>query len=131
MDIIKTWPSFFTQRQVRAIFFGNVPNWGRFYFTLGRGKPQKEIERLWFTHKGRIFGSVEIERIVQNDGSLPKLKRLDGEPSEWQIRADAWVAVCRPPMKRLKGRVCHEGFRGWRYFSIVEHRKKLDSKVRI
>jgi putative heme degradation protein len=72
-----------------------------FYFTNGRGKPKEQITRLWFTYHGRILGSFRVLEIVQNDGTnIPKLYKLSslksGEPevSDWQIKLDAWVAVC-------------------------------------
>lgn len=106
-------------------------DWGNFYFSLGRGRPKQEPYFLWFTHHGRILGSFPIEQIVQNDGSLPKLRSLSGETSEWQFKPDVWVAICRPPMVRLEEKLYMAGFRGWRYFSLEEHRSTLDAKIKI
>src|SRR6266566_4279685 len=89
--------------------------WGRFYFSLGRGRPKQPVERIFFTHRGRILGHFAVSALVQNTGQLPKLRSLNDEESEWQIKGDAWVAICAPPFERLKARVYHEGFRGWRY----------------
>jgi hypothetical protein len=127
-DIIKTWPSFMPRAQVREVF---TAGWGLFYFTLGRGKPKQEIERLWFTHKGRILGSFKINRIVQNDGTLPRLQRLDGGESEWQIKPDRWVAICLPPFARLKETVYHESFRGFRYFNLEQYRGTADARINL
>ncbi|MDR5726799.1 MAG: hypothetical protein RB191_04955 [Terriglobia bacterium] len=37
-DIIKTWPAFIDARKVAQIF-SRAGAFGRYYFTLGRGKP--------------------------------------------------------------------------------------------
>jgi hypothetical protein len=47
-DIIKTWPAFIEARKVAQIF-SRAGAFGRYYFTLGSGKPQKPIRRIWFT----------------------------------------------------------------------------------
>ena len=126
--ILKTWPAFMPPRKVLEVF-GH--DWGRFYFTLGRGKPQKPIEQLWFTHRSRILGYFGVGEIVQNVGQLPKLRALSGEISEWQIKGDRWVAICPPPFHRLEEKLYHEGFRGWRYFDLEAYRGTLGAKVRI
>src|SRR5271163_3094848 len=108
--ILKTWPAFMPADKVLEVF---TADWPTFYFTLGRGKPQRPIDQLWYTHQGRILGYFTIDEIVQNAGQLPKLTAIDDTESEWQIRADAWVAVCRPPFVRLNKKIYHEGFRGW------------------
>jgi len=126
--ILKTWPAFMPPRKVLEVF-GH--DWGRFYFTLGRGKPQKPINELYYTHRGRILGSFEIGEIVQNVGQLPKLTAIDGTESEWQIKGDRWVAICPPPFHRLKEKLYHDGFRGWRYFDLEAFRKTIDAKVRL
>lgn len=115
-------------RKVLQVF---THDWGNFYFTLGRGHPKQEVDQIFFTHRGRILGSFTVGRIVQNDGSLPKLRSLSDVESEWQIRGDAWVAVCPPPFFRLKEKLYHEGFRGWRYFDLNSYRGTLDSKIHI
>jgi len=126
--ILKTWPAFMPSRKVLEVF-GH--DWGRFYFTLGRGKPQKPIEQLWFTHRSRILGYFAVGEIVQNVGQLPKLRSLSGETSEWQIKGDRWVAICPPPFHRLKEKLYHEGFRGWRYFDLDSYRGTLGAQIRI
>jgi hypothetical protein len=126
--ILKTWPAFMPPRKVLEVF---THDWGRFYFTLGRGKPQKPIDQLWYTHQGRILGYFGIEQIVQNVGQLPKLTAIDGTESEWQIRGDAWVAICPPPFHRLEEKLYHEGFRGWRYFDMEAYRGTIGAKLRI
>jgi len=68
---------------------------------------------------------------VQNVGQLPKLTNMDGDPSAWQIKGDAWVAVCPPPFHRLEEKIYHDGFRGWRYFDLATYRGTLGSKIRI
>lgn len=129
-DIIKTWPAHVAAPIVAQIFSPTAPPFCRYYFTLGRGKPQQEVKRLWYTYRGRILGYFEIEEIVCNDGTLPKLASLSGETSEWQIRRDAWVAICAPPCHRIKERVFFEGFRGWRYFNFDSYRLTTDARVR-
>jgi hypothetical protein len=106
-------------------------DWGRFYFTLSRGKPAKPVDTLFFTHRGRILGHFQIAEIVQNAGQLPKLRSISGETSEWQIKADSWVAICDPPFHFLEERVFYSGFRGFRYFDLAAHRRTIESKVRI
>ena len=136
--ILKTLPTRFARGQLEK-FFG-VADQGnehfcQYYFTLGRGRPQRPdpITELYFTHQGCILGHFEIEEIVQNKGQLPLLTTLDGQPSEWQIKPDRWVAVCRPPFHRLTAieRVYHAGFRGWRYFDLEAYRGTLESQVRL
>jgi hypothetical protein len=129
-DIIKTWPAFMDAKKVAQIF---APKgcFARYYFTLGRGKPKQPITRIWFTWRGRILGSFAIDVVVCNDGSLPRLSRIDGEPSEWQIRKDAWVAVCAPGCERLKERVFMSGFRGWHYFDLETYRSNPESRIRV
>jgi hypothetical protein len=130
VDLLNTWPASLDRRRVMRVF---THGWqGReFYFTLGRSKPRLQAARLFWTHQGRIIGSFTIDRIVQNDGSLPKLRSLTGEVSEWQIKRDSWVAICHGPLVRINGRVFHEGFRGWRYFNLGAYRQTPESKVRL
>lgn len=134
--IIKTLPSRFARGQLDKFFGpddqGNA-NFCAYYFTLGRGRPQRPepVTQLYFTHRGRVLGHFVIQEIVQNKGQLPLLTTLDGDPSEWQIKPDRWVAVCRPPFLRLKKKVFHRGFQGWRYFDLGKYRRTLDSKVNL
>jgi hypothetical protein len=127
-EILKTLPTFFARGKIRKFLRAEF---SRFYFTLGRGKPQQAVTRLWFTHKGIIIGYFDVAEIVQNAGQLPKLTTLDGRPSAWQIKPDRWVAVCRPPFHHLRDFICHEGFRGWRYFDLAAHRGTMDAKIRL
>ena len=90
-DILKTWPASMSRARVLKAF---THDWGTFYFTLGPRKPKQGIDRLWYTHQGEIVGSFKVERLAQNDGSFPKLRSITGEVSEWQIKRDAWVALC-------------------------------------
>jgi hypothetical protein len=129
-EIIKTWPAAVPAKTTARIFSTDWPPFSRYYYTLGCGKPKQDISRLWFTYQGRIIGSFEVDKVVCNDGTLPKLSRLDGGESEWQIKKDAWVAVCKPPCVRLKERVFMTGFRGWRYFDFESYRGTAESKVR-
>lgn len=129
-EIIKTWPANVDARTVAHIF-GDECVFATFYFTLGRGKPKQPVDRLWFTYQGRILGSFKVLEIKQNDGSLPKLRSITDEESEWQIRPDHWVAICKGPMERLTDRVFMSGFRGYRYFDLNEYRKTNEAKVRI
>jgi len=130
VDIIKTWPAFIEARKVAQIF-SREGAFGRYYFTLGRGKPQKSLRRIWFTWHGRILGSFAIKTVVCNDGTLPPLRSLSGEISEWQIRPDAWVAVCVPGCERLRERVYMSSFRGWRYFDFEEYKNSPDARIRL
>jgi hypothetical protein len=41
-----------------------------------------------------------------------------------------WVAICAGPMQRLKEKLYHDGFRGWRYFDLDEYRASGDAKRR-
>jgi hypothetical protein len=127
-EIIKTWPAVKERDTVLRVF---RHEWGGpYYFTLGRGKPQQEIARLWMTHQGVILGSFKVREIVQNNGAnIPRLRSLSNRESEWQIKADAWVAICEPPCEFLADEVFHEGFRGWRYFSLAEYRESDAAKV--
>jgi len=113
------------------MFSPEVPPFHRYFFSLGRGKPKQAIERLWFTYHGRILGSFKVLGLVVNDGSLPKLHRLDGGESDWQFKRDVWVVVCAPPCQRLRARVFHEPFRGWRYFDFDEYFTRPESRHRL
>jgi hypothetical protein len=126
--ILKTWPAFMTREKVLEVF---THDWPTFYFTLGRGRPKKTPTELYYTHHGRIIGHFQIDEIVQNVGQLPKLTAIDGTESEWQIRGDAWVAICRPPFEKLSERLFHESFRGWRYFDLETYRGTIGAKLRI
>lgn len=128
MDILKTWPGFMPRSHTLEVFHHG---WARFYFSLGRGKPSQAIDKLWFTHRGQVIGHFHISEIKRNDGSLPKLQALDGKESEWQIKPDAWVAICDPPFSNLVARVFHDGFRGWRYFDFDKYAQTMDAKVRL
>lgn len=130
-DIIKTWPAFIEPYTVMRMFGKDSP-YARYYFTLGRGKPQREIKRLWFSYRGRILGCFTVEEIVRNDGAnIPRLRSCDGSRSEWQIKKDAYVAVCIGPCDRLRERLYMTGFRGWRYFNISTYRESSEAKVRL
>jgi hypothetical protein len=127
--IVKTWPSKFPRSKVLQVF---NHEFAVFYFTLGRGRPAKEIDELWYTHRGQIIGHFKVASIVRNLGdNLPKLRSLTGEVSEWQIGLMHWVAVCKPPFFPLKERLFMLGFRGWHYFAIDSYRGSLDAKVRL
>jgi len=130
-EIIKTWPSVVSAKTTAQIFSPTAPPFSRYYFSLGRGKPKQPIAWMWFTYGGRILGRMEIEEVVCNDGTLPKLSRLDGGESGWQITKDAWVAICAPPCLRIKERVFHESFRGWRYFDFVAYCQNPASRHRL
>ena len=139
-DIIKTWPAVVSARTTLAMFSERLPPWTMYYFTLGRGLPKRvnlrpesrsECDRLWFTYRGRIMGSFDIVQVLRNDGSLPRLNRLDGGESDWQIKPDAWVAICKPPCQRLRERVYMSGFRGFRYFNLEQYRTTTESRIRL
>lgn len=116
-------------RKVLEVF---THDWGRFYFTLGRGRPKDPcVYKIYFTHRGRILGDFSIDEIVQNVGQLPKLRSLSDTESQWQIKGDRWVAICSPPFHRLEEKLYHEGFRGWHYFDLEAYRGTVGAKVRI
>lgn len=129
-EIIKTWPGFMTPETVRRVF---RRRWdGHYYFTLGRGKPQQSVTRIWMTHQGVIVGSFAVHEIVQNNGTnIPKLRSLDGSESDWQIKRDAWVAICTPPCTFLQETIYFESFRGWRYFELDKYRNTAAAKMLI
>lgn len=128
MDLIKAWPA-----HLPGSPFVESPDerFCTYYFTLGRSRPKQEVAKLWWTHRGVIVGWFFIAEITQNAGQLPKLRRIDGGEAEWQIKDDAWVAICFPPLNRPADRVYYEGFRGWRYFDFEKHSKTLEAKVRL
>jgi len=144
--IIKTLPTRFARGQLDR-FFGTEEKacFTMYFFTLGRGRPSKTepagdylgcpawggIYQLYFSHRGILIGNFSVVCIVQNVGQLPLLTTLDGKPSEWQIKSDRWVAVCAPPFHRMKERLYHEGFRGWRYFDLEAYRGSTAAKCRI
>lgn len=130
-DILKTWPAAVEARTVARIFSATAPPWSRYYFALGRGKPKTTPTFLWFNYQGRILGKFVIEQIACNDGTFPELRRLDGGESAWQIRRDAWVAICAPPCLRIRERVFHESFRGWRYFDFESYRQSPEARHRL
>jgi hypothetical protein len=129
-DIIKTWPAFMHPKKVRTVF---TMKWdGAFYFTMGRNRPKQKVEHLYYTHRGRIIGFFQVEEIVKNIGQLPELHSITGEVSGWQIKPDAWVAICKSgSYTEIEEKVYHEGFRGWRYFDFEAHKGTLDAKVRL
>lgn len=129
-DIIKTWPRAVTARVTARLFSETNPPFVKFYFTLGRGRPHQQIDRIWFTYQGRILGYFHIETIVVNDGTLPRLRSIENEESEWQIRKDAKVAICSSPCVRLRERLFMDGFRGWRYFDVDAYRAVPESRWR-
>jgi len=124
--IVKTLPAWFARGQIDKFLTARFVH---FYFTLGRGRPRIQPASLFLTHKGVLLGSFDVEEVCRNEGQLPKLTTLDGEPSDWQIKPDRYVAVCAPPFHRLEEQLCHVGFRGWRYFDLEAYRKTLDSRV--
>jgi hypothetical protein len=127
--ILKTLPTWFARGQIREFLDGRFCY---YYFTLGRGRPKRcDPEQIYFTHVGEIIGHFDIHEIVQNVGQLPKLTTLDGKASAWQIKGDAWVAVCQPPFHWLEEKIYHEGFRGWRYFDLDSYRGTIGAKIRI
>jgi hypothetical protein len=131
--ILKTLPARFARGEIKR-FFGidGKPCWTTYYFTLGRGRPKRYTpDHLYFTHKGRLLGHFAIMEIVQNVGQLPLLTNMDGDPSAWQIKGDAWVAICQPPFVLLKKKIFHDGFQGWRYFDLETYSQTIGAKLRI
>jgi hypothetical protein len=129
-DAIKTWPSSMDPRKVLRIFSEDCP-FADFYFTLGRGKPRRAIDNLWFCYRGRILGYFKVREIVCNVGQLPRLCRLDGEPSAWQIKQGRFVAICDAPFHRLKERVYMDSFRGFHYFDFAAYSESSEAKIAI
>jgi hypothetical protein len=131
-SLIKTWPAGMDARKVLTIFSEKKPAFPNYYFTLGRGRPKQEVERLFFTYRGHILGHFDVREIVRNiPGTLPYLHRIDGGPSDWQIKPYNWVAVCDPPFHRLKDKVFHDGFRGFHYFDLDVYRNTPESRMAI
>lgn len=128
--ILKTWPACMPPKKVLEVF---THDWAIFYFTLGRGRPQRDdVTEIFHTHRGRILGHFAVREIVRNMGdNLPKLTAIDGTESEWQIKLMNWVAICQPPFHRLDEKIFHEGFRGWRYFDLEKYRGTVGAKVRL
>jgi hypothetical protein len=130
-DILKTWPSFMAPRKVLQIFSAR-DTFAVYYFTIGRGKPKQEIDKLWFTYRGRILGHFDVTEVVCNLGdNIPKLRRIDGGDSEWQIKRDHWVAICDPPFFRLREKLFYSSFRGFRYFDIDQWRERPESRINV
>ena len=123
-DILKTWPAFMPRRKVLAIFRSKF---ALFYFVLGKGKPQRPIEHLWFTHQGEIVGRFRVQEIVCNVGQLPKLRSLKIARANGNIKRDRYVAICPGPFAPTAGfkasaePVYHDSFRGFRYFDFTEY----------
>lgn len=130
-DIIKTWPACIPAKTTARVFSAYDSRFTDYYFSVGRGKPKQPVRWMWFTYMGRIIGRFIISGIVCNDGTLPKLYRLDGGESGWQFRKDSWIAVCSAPCIRLHERVFFSSFRGWRYFDFESYRGSVDARHRI
>lgn len=126
-SVIKTWPAVMPRKHVLKAFNA----FSDYYFTVGRGKPKRAIDKIYFTHHGRILGYFNIREIVQNVGQLPRLNRIDGTPSDWQIKDDAWVAICTPPFVELEETIYFAAFRGFRYFDLDSYRGTMGAKLRI
>ena len=60
--------------------------------------------------------------------SSTSLKSGEPEISDWQIKLDAWVAVCDDFIK-LRERMFMSGFRGFRYFDVPEYRGHLTLRI--
>src|SRR3954471_12612489 len=114
-DVIKSWPSFMHPRKVLMIF-NERPAFPSYYFTIGRGKPKRDVERIWFTYRSRILGHFDVRQVIRNvPGAIPPLRRIDGSEREWQIKPYNWVVVGAPPFHRLRERLYMEAFRGFHY----------------
>jgi hypothetical protein len=117
-------------RKVLEIFSPKI-TFAVYYFTLGKGKPSQQIDNLWFCYRGRILGHFAVTEIVCNVGQLPRLRRIDGGESEWQIKRYRYVAICDPPFTRLKEKLYHDSFRGFHYFSIDSWREQPEAHIAI
>lgn len=148
-DIVKTIESWRRPRRVHQ-FLANRTHWeepsvttaygslaqdgaGFYVFQLGRGEPQrKPVENLWFVFRGRLYGHFQIARIERNAGQFADLVTLykrEDLATEWHLRDDNWVAICKPPFHFLKGKhVYYSGFQGWRYFALEQYRMTNDAR---
>lgn len=66
-DIIKTWPAFIEARKV-AQSFSRAGAFGRYYFTLGRGKPQKPIRRIGSLGTVAFWGALQSRQLSATTG---------------------------------------------------------------
>jgi hypothetical protein len=128
MDIIKAWPSYFPREKVYDVF---SHDFGCFYFSVGKGKPSQPVANLWYTHSGDILGHFKIRELIfnENERTLPRLRSISNQESQWQFRPGIWVAICPGPFVKLEESLRYAGFRGWRYFDIDEHRGSIDALV--
>jgi hypothetical protein len=127
-EIIRTWPAS-DKPQAAAQLFHIEPG-GLFYFTLGRGKPKQEIEKLWFTYCGRIIGYFRVLKIVTDDEVPDDLHFISEPKKHWAPRKHRWVAVCKSGCVRAPVRVFMGGFRGWRYFDFEAYRGTPEARCR-
>jgi hypothetical protein len=136
-DVIKTWPGYMDREKVMRIFtLSSHERWrpdDRYYFVIGKGKPKQTIERLWFVHQGEILGCFVVDSVQCNVGEFPKLRSLENRESEWQIKPDRWVAICKGPFLPLTGDepVYHDAFRGFRYFDFNSYIQTMEAKIPI
>lgn len=149
--ILKTLPARFARGEIlRFLGCDGKPCWTQYFFQLGRACPQRAkaiagswrvgsqlidgfrgVEQIHFTHRGILLGHFDVQLIAQNAGQFPILTTMDGGASDWQLKPDRWVVVCAPPFHRLKDRIYHEAFRGWRYFDLDAYRGTREAKVRL
>jgi hypothetical protein len=106
-----------------------MPAYNAEKFKLGHYQPAQQIDNLWFCYRGRILGHFAVREIVCNVGQLPRLRRIDGGESEWQIKRDRYVAICDPPFHRLKEKLYYGSFRGFRYFDLELYRDNPESRI--
>jgi hypothetical protein len=126
-DIIRTWPANDYTKSAARLF---RPQRGIFYFTLGVGKPKQELERLWFTYRGRIIGYFRVLQVITSDEMEGlDIRHISDHGKEWKPKKARWVAVCssfvRAPRRRHMG-----GFRGYRYFSFDEYAETREAYFR-
>jgi hypothetical protein len=100
--------------------------WGFFIFSLGRGRPKRPIERLYFTFRGRIFGWIHVTAVEENTGQYDQhLKTMFGDG--W--RPGRIICRCAPPFHFIDELVFHRGFQGWRYFDFDVYRNSEAARL--
>lgn len=151
MDIIKTIEGWRDRERVMAFLKmhdRNDPDRVLFYFTVGRGRPKREVERLWFTHKGEVLGCFIIKGFEMYAGDMQDLidrlmvggrtldsatgprpsvqefnetvpGKLSGKKPYWRPKPGTWLCFVRPPFQVLPD-VDRFYFKGFRGFRYFD-----------